>query len=72
MPNSSAKQLYHFTFPPAGYEVAIAPHPGQNSLFAILIIAILEGWEVLSHCGLDLDYPNANDVWASFQVPTDH
>lgn len=38
--------------------VLIPPHPHQHLLFAFLIVAILVGVKVESHCGLDLDYSN--------------
>uniref|UniRef100_A0A9L0RVM6 Uncharacterized protein n=1 Tax=Equus caballus TaxID=9796 RepID=A0A9L0RVM6_HORSE len=40
LPNCFPKQLYHFTFPPAVYEVS--PHPCQH-LLVLFIVAILGG-----------------------------
>ena len=38
-------------------------------IFYFLIIAILVGMKVVSHCGFDLHFPMTNDVEHFFHVP---
>ena len=57
------------SFPPAVHQCSGSPHPHQHLLLSVfLIIVILLGVNVMSHCGLDLHFSNRKSCWAFFHV----
>ena len=72
MPNSFAKQLYHFTFPPAMYEGFNCSTSSSALIICLFDYSHPSG--VRSGISLVLIWITlmANDAWASFHVPIGH
>ena len=65
--------LYKFTFPPAVYKGFLF----STSLPTFVICGLFgdspsDRYEVISHCGFDLCFPDEWWCWASFHVPIGH
>ena len=50
--------LYQFTFPPTVHGVPFLPHPWKTLVISYLFSSSHWVHEVISHCGLDLHFPN--------------
>ena len=65
--------MHHFSFPPTGYKVLISPYLLQHLLFFILNDnSHSSRFQVISHCGFNLCFPDDQWCWATFHIPVGH